>query len=738
MSKLKSGTSVLRFALGYLLMIGVIFAGFSFYTYYTYSAAMRKEVVESGLNRLNRLCYQHERYLNAIVNTAEQMSLSPYIKPFAFSEHPEKAYELMRQIAPYTVTNDFCDQFFLFFRDDEYLYSSVSSIQLSMFLTSIVRLEQVTPDALYALLTTCNRVTVLPCQQVESPLLDGGESRMVTVLIPLGEHYQNAIGTLMFMIKDATYQSLLKDAIEDEANTYILYSGGVLAHSGPLTLPEETVEAAAESGSTAEITVGGVRYLLLSVKGESQGMRYVSVLPMSRVELSVRSGLSQFAIVVLLLLALCLPLVYALTRKNYGPILELRDSLVSKGNKTSDPIGDIQAGVQTLIGQNVALSTSLDDSLPMRKSTFVMDFMKGRYTTREQAVRAAEAVGLSIDRPLTAVVLSGATDKLVRPMDVGESPLGESGLVTGQGIDLIAYDQHLYLLFFDDGQALDAFARTLLTDGKAVARQAAVAVSNAHSQFQAASTAYLEAAAAYDNRLVMGDERVLRFSDITVDVADILPRARCYSDMISQALRSGNPAQLDQKITDLMLFLKRTSMSLFAFRMIYNDIIDTVLGSVSGEIALGTLNIYNVFTLSSCHSINDLDNLLRTLCHGILAKTPIEPDDEQNAIRQVVEYINDHFTDPDLSMTWLADRYGLSTAKLSMSFKELTQISPSDYLLMLRMEKAKELLAQTDETIKDVSAAVGYYDSSGFIRRFKQYASITPLQYRHSLKEGEK
>jgi two-component system, response regulator YesN len=438
------------------------------------------------------------------------------------------------------------------------------------------------------------------------------------------------------------------------------------------------------------------------------------------------------------LLLMCLPLVYAMTRKNYGPILELRDTLVSKGDKTRDPIGDIQAGVQTLIGQNMALSTSLDDSLPMRKSTFVMDFMKGRYTTREQAVLAAAAVGLLIDRPLMAVVLSGVTDRQVRPTEVAESPLGASGLVAGQGIDLIAYDQHLYLLFFDEEQVLDAFARTLLTQSKAVARQAAVAVSNVHDQFQTAPSAYLEAAAAYDNRLVMGDERVLRFSDITVNVTDILPRARCYSDMISQALRAGVPAQLDLKVTELMLFLKRTSMSLLAFRMIYNDIIDTILSSVSGEIAMSTLNYYNVFTLSSCHSVNDLDNLLRTLCHGILEHAPIAPADECNAIRRVVDYINDHFTDPDLSMIQLADRFGISTAKLSMAFKELTQITPSDYLLMLRMEKAKELLAQTEATIKEVSVTVGYYDSSGFIRRFKQYASITPLQYRQSLKQGEK
>ena len=61
-------------------------------------------------------------------------------------------------------------------------------------------------------------------------------------------------------------------------------------------------------------------------------------------------------------------------------------------------------------------------------------------------------------------------------------------------------------------------------------------------------------------------------------------------------------------------------------------------------------------------------------------------------------------------------------------------MSPSEYLIYLRMEKAKEFLDSTNMTIKEIGIAVGYYDESAFFRRFKRYAGMTPGQYREKKK----
>ena len=128
--------------------------------------------------------------------------------------------------------------------------------------------------------------------------------------------------------------------------------------------------------------------------------------------------------------------------------------------------------------------------------------------------------------------------------------------------------------------------------------------------------------------------------------------------------------------------------------------------------------------------------MLRRLCDYLLsgnggAEGPVSAG-EEDEISQVVHYMEEHFSDPEISMTALADSFDLSTTRFSLSFKEKMGMSPLDYLTLLRVEKAKELLASTNLTIRDISAQVGYYDSGSFIRRFKQITGETPLQYRRS------
>jgi AraC family transcriptional regulator len=57
-------------------------------------------------------------------------------------------------------------------------------------------------------------------------------------------------------------------------------------------------------------------------------------------------------------------------------------------------------------------------------------------------------------------------------------------------------------------------------------------------------------------------------------------------------------------------------------------------------------------------------------------------------------------------------------------------MSPSDYLLNRRFEQARRLLTETNHSIGEIAAALGFYDSSHFARHFQQRASISPAEFR--------
>ena len=79
----------------------------------------------------------------------------------------------------------------------------------------------------------------------------------------------------------------------------------------------------------------------------------------------------------------------------------------------------------------------------------------------------------------------------------------------------------------------------------------------------------------------------------------------------------------------------------------------------------------------------------------------------------------------------LADKAGINEFKLKIGFKELFQISPYQYRLRLCLERAKELLEESDDTIDQIAAKVGFGTYNGFSTAFKKAFNIPPTAYRN-------
>jgi AraC family transcriptional activator of pyochelin receptor len=79
----------------------------------------------------------------------------------------------------------------------------------------------------------------------------------------------------------------------------------------------------------------------------------------------------------------------------------------------------------------------------------------------------------------------------------------------------------------------------------------------------------------------------------------------------------------------------------------------------------------------------------------------------------------------------LADKAGINEFKLKVGFRELFQTSPYKYRLGLCLERAKALLEDTDDTIDQIAAKVGFSTYNGFSTAFKKAFNIPPTAYRN-------
>lgn len=95
----------------------------------------------------------------------------------------------------------------------------------------------------------------------------------------------------------------------------------------------------------------------------------------------------------------------------------------------------------------------------------------------------------------------------------------------------------------------------------------------------------------------------------------------------------------------------------------------------------------------------------------------------------MIEYIQKNFCD-DISVTQLAAQFNLSPNYLSSLLKKKLGLSFVDYLTVLRIGKAKELLISTNLSVHEISEAIGYYSQSYFTKTFIKKENCTPGEFR--------
>lgn len=98
---------------------------------------------------------------------------------------------------------------------------------------------------------------------------------------------------------------------------------------------------------------------------------------------------------------------------------------------------------------------------------------------------------------------------------------------------------------------------------------------------------------------------------------------------------------------------------------------------------------------------------------------------------QAKHYIDAHFTDPGLSLVQVSDYLNLQPSALSVIFKEEIGEKFVDYVLKVRMQQAKQLLLETEDSIQSVAINSGYQNVNSFYRAFKKFQDIPPGEYRN-------
>jgi transcriptional regulator GlxA family with amidase domain len=101
------------------------------------------------------------------------------------------------------------------------------------------------------------------------------------------------------------------------------------------------------------------------------------------------------------------------------------------------------------------------------------------------------------------------------------------------------------------------------------------------------------------------------------------------------------------------------------------------------------------------------------------------------AMRRVREYVEVHLGE-NIDLLMLAGVAGLSVHHFARQFKQSAGVTPHIYLTQKRVERAKEMLVQTDLSLAEIAFAVGFFDQGHLARHFRHMLGTTPREFRWS------
>jgi AraC-like DNA-binding protein len=125
----------------------------------------------------------------------------------------------------------------------------------------------------------------------------------------------------------------------------------------------------------------------------------------------------------------------------------------------------------------------------------------------------------------------------------------------------------------------------------------------------------------------------------------------------------------------------------------------------------------------------DRIQLLYAFFEAVISETVTKPEQKSSLMmKRITSYIEENY-DKDLHLELISSEMGMSSKYISSFFKEMTGTNITEYVSLVRITAAKQLLLQTDLKITEIAERVGIFSRTTFLRNFKKHEGISPLEY---------
>ncbi len=759
----------IRFILSYIIILIIPLCLIGLFSSRRLVQELYKETKNSTMANLSQVMDTLDMRLKALDYTTVQLSQNKSIIPMLYNKDINSLseyqfYKIISELKNYRATNGFIDNIFIYFRNSDVIISADGKYRMSAFFSRVYHYKNLFESDFRYILDNSVQPIVRPMEMVE---VGGSAKPLITFIrpIPMSDTIYNA--TLLITLDadaiDKTSHNVLGNSdgevyIFDEKNNMIYGLG-----SNADILKDAQIKSLIRSGDKAiyENKLNGKKQLVTYLKSPHTGWSYMTVIHSDQILKKANLNRLWASIMIFLSIAIGIALSYYFSYGNYYPLKEIVEKLSNyskpQGNEDApceNEFSAINDVLTNVIAKNKNLEIRLNEQMPIMRSNVLTRLLKGEFTEQDEASKMMDFIGIeALKGPFAVMILSiDDYEEFIEQKSVADREAYKFSIVNvveelclKAGISGYAAnfsDERISFIIDFKGNVSNC-ANKLISTGKMAKSffdgkfnfNLTIGIGKTYASLIDISKSYIEAKTAIDYKLVKGKNTVIMFEEIASAKNERYFYSLQNEKMIFNYIKEGNFEGIREILNSIIENVNAKPVNINTARLIYYQVVSTAMNALA-ELSPEDYNEImrhgeEMPDLLKCDTLEEVCGetmaYYKIICGRI--KTT-EKSKSSEFGESVIRYIYNNYTDSNISLNYLADKFSVTPAYLSRFFKSYTQCNFLDYLHQLRLKKVKGMLRSTDKSIAEIASICGYLDSHSLIRSFKKYEGMTPGQFR--------
>ena len=714
--KINKKSVFLRFILSFLIILIIPLTIITMHFSGIFLKRFQDEVLETVDMELVQMLIYSDVLLDKIQSTTVRLSLDESLKKAIHADNLLDFLPVISYMSIVVSSNQELADMILVLDDSDYVITSTTTCKKDLFYKQYFT----NPELAEKILKEAYPDQSFIPRFIQNESIGYKTNGISFFSLPIYTDYQERHGNIIFLIRSDVFNEYIGTRLNAyNALTVIFDNNGACVYSSSPIADFNELKEKHEN-----------EYIIRSRTSDHSGWHGFAFMNRQMTVFDKVVSISrEFELTLLFITVFATIVIMFLSQINYSPIKKLNSKAreLIPENERGNEIENISHTIDYLKTENTSLSAKLEESMEAVKNIAIMRLISGEYSSKNEFNEDVTDLDISLSGRYFTVAIIKTGEKNVETAITIKRAFSNLNLIYCH--NPFAPSTIVFLLNSDSEIYPDDIFQNILSYIKTNLQiNATIGIGSTTDDTEKIPKSYIDANSALDYRFVKGNGCLISYSEAISNTDDLIYPKKEF-EKLANALTSMNSDAIDDAIRSIAHVLSTDGIPIYLARNICFDMIHMVSKS-SAFTSKGKPEA--PFKLTGLETASEIVEMINSW-QSTLKRSSIQ----NPSIQSIQKYLAENCMKCSFSVYDTADHFSMSLPAFSKYYKDNTGMNVIDYTTTLRIEKAKDMLKNTNIPITEIAESVGYYNLSSFTRRFKLNQGISPSEYRNNREKYE-